>query len=174
MTPGSTTPPPPTRQRVDAAWRNAVDGAATPGLNATALAIGWATVELDRAAAELAEALGLGGVAPFRSAPRSVALGCACRIARAVLPGGGSLLLLEPDTEGRVAGSLARRGEGPVAAWLTPQAPGAPHGSSIGRLTLSSERDGPLGGERLVVEEEGGVWGLHRLVVVRPAGTIHP
>lgn len=173
MKPGPATPPPPTRRLVDAAWRNAVDGAAATSLNATALAIGWATVELDRAAAELAEALGLGGVAAFCAAPRSVALGCVCRIARAILPGGGSLLLLEPDTEGRVAGSLARRGEGPVAVWLTPPAPDAPDGSSAGGLTLSAERDGPLGGERLIVEGRGGVSGLLRLIVIRPAGTIH-
>ena len=38
-------------------------------------------------------------------------------MAYGVLPDGQPLAILEPLTEGRLAGSLARRGEGPAATW---------------------------------------------------------
>src|SRR6476646_3562137 len=69
--------------------------------------IGWATVELDRAAHELP------ACGPFETAPRDATLGASARRLR---PGGaagnpdrarGALLLLEPDTEGLLAASLA-------------------------------------------------------------------
>src|SRR5258706_7835502 len=109
------------RERLAAAWESAADlGSAWPD-RARPVALGWATVEADRAVVELADALELGGqVDAFRVAPRSVALGGSCRVAPGVLAAGGSLVVLEPDTEGRLAGTLARYGEGPVIAWLEP------------------------------------------------------
>lgn len=102
-------------------------------------AILWATVELDRAERELGAILG----APLaaRPAPRDDALGAAVRVAR---PFGQApepvLLLVEPDTEGRLAALLARHGEGIVA--LEVEAGGATR-----RLELTSGPGGrPPGG----------------------------
>jgi hypothetical protein len=99
---------------------------------------GWATVELDRSAGELAGLLDQG--ATFADAPRSALLGARCRVARARADEGGVrwIVLLEPDTEGRVAAFLARAGEGWAAAWDAVDPPGP------GRGVV-----GPLGEERL-------------------------
>ena len=78
------------------------------------IGIGWATVELDRAEATLTMEAGLEpGVA--RSAPDDEVLGA---VARRLDLSDGSLLILEPRTEGRLAAALARHGEGPVAAYV--------------------------------------------------------
>jgi hypothetical protein len=104
------------------------------------IALGWATVDLDRAAAELASELGL-DVAAFLPAPDSIVLGALCRVAGGVLPGGVRLAILEPRTEGRLAAALARHGEGPLATWAR---------SSDGpRRRSETVRPGPFGPERL-------------------------
>jgi hypothetical protein len=161
-------------ERIAGAWRDAVDEAATlAAVKARPVAIGWATVELDRATSELARALGLPlGPEAFRPAPRSAILGGACRVAADVLPDGGSLVVLEPDTDSRLAGSLARLDEGPVAAWFVADAPGgALDGSRKAGLTLTAEQDGPFGPERLVAGPADPA-GRHRLLLVPAAGTI--
>jgi hypothetical protein len=107
-----------------------------------ALAVGWATVELDRAALELSHLLATG--AAFAPADASVILGASCRSAPAA-KAGLWIALLEPDTEGRLAGTLARNGEGWVATWVLPGAMGGP--------ALSAARPGPFGPERLVLGE---------------------
>lgn len=167
---------PTTAGRIAEAWRAAVaDAAAMTLLDARPLAIGWATVELDRATSELARALGLPGGERFAAAARSETLGGAARVASGVLPDGGSLVVLEPDTEGRLAGSLARLGEGPVAAWLAVNDAG--RGLAALRragLTVSSERAGPFGPERLILDGPADTPGRHRLLAVRSAGTIQP
>jgi hypothetical protein len=117
-----------------------------------AVAVGWATVELDRAARELSHLLAAG--AAFAPADASLILGASCRSAPAA-QSGLSIALLEPDTEGRLAGTLARNGEGWVATWVLPGATG-------GR-TLSAARPGPFGPERLVLGEPSTV--PDRLVV---------
>jgi hypothetical protein len=163
-------------ERVAQAWLAAqADATASRWIGATPVAIGWATVELDRATSELAVALGLPGAETFRVAPRSEALGGAVRVASRVLQDGGSLAVLEPDTEGRLAGSLARLGEGPMAVWLA--VAGAGTGlEARGRrdLDVSSARAGPFGAERLVLGGPGGTPGRYRLLVVRAPGTIQP
>lgn len=88
-------------------------------------------------------------------APRSMALGCVCRVATGVLFDGGSLALLEPDTEGRLAASLARLGEGPTVAWLrsmdcigswlAPRRVPSVHDRSIGDLFSTGQRHGRAG-----------------------------
>jgi hypothetical protein len=157
-----------------AAWRTASDAPPARAANARPVAIGWATVELERATAELADALGLGrGVDAFVSGRRSVALGCACRVVPGVLPDGGWLVVLEPDTEGRLAGALARLGEGPSVAWLVPEAPAAaPEALRPAGMSVSAERGGPLGPERLILggPPDGRLW----LLAGRAAGTISP
>ncbi len=86
---------------------------------------GWATVELDRAEEEVrkvlvAELLFRDVAAAellFRHTPRSALLGARCRRART--PDGEWIVLLEPDTEGRLGAFLARHGEGWAATWDT-------------------------------------------------------
>lgn len=174
------------RDRLAAAWRAATDDASSlSGLRVRPLAIGWATVELDRATNELGAALGLGDES-FRAAPRSAVLGAACRLARGALPRAGSLLVIEPDTEGPLAESLARLGEGPVAWWLgldprddvggldRPAAdPGRAEVSLRGAgHTVSAPQPGPIGLEQLLLGAGAGPRGSRRLLVLGPAATI--
>ncbi len=91
------------------------------GEDARIVAVGWATVELDRAADELAAELGTTAGA-FVPAGDSVLLGARCRIARGALGGGLTLAIIEPATEWRLAEWLARRGEGPAAIWCATRA----------------------------------------------------
>jgi hypothetical protein len=158
------------RERIEAALLAAASHPTTRLAGARPIAIGWATVELDRAAEGLARALGL-RTEPFEPAPRSIALGCACRIAIGVLLDGRSLALLEPDTEGRLAAALARLGEGPAVAWLqVERLVTAADALRTAGLALATERDGPFGPERLIVD--GPVHGPHRLLAGRRPGTI--
>lgn len=117
-----------------------------------AVAVGWATVELDRAARELSHLLAAG--AGFSQVASSVILGARCRSGLAAEPGLW-IALLEPDTEGRLAGTLARNGEGWVATWVLAGPSGTP--------ALSAARPGPFGPERLLLG--GSFSGTHRLVV---------
>lgn len=143
--------------------------ASGPSVAGRTIAHGWATVDLDRALEELGRAL---GIPPrrFVVARDSRLLGVRCRVAGAVLPDGSSFAVLEPTTEGRLAATLARAGEGPAAIWLAAARgldPGAP--STEGNVPLSAKHDGPFGPERLVLG--GPVHGPHRLLV-DPPGTI--
>ena len=125
------------------------------------IAVGWATVELDRAAAELAAELGFEAAA-FLPAADSVVLGARCRVAYGVLPGGAPLAILEPRTEGLLAAALARHDEGPVVTWArSAQPPSGRH------LTL---RPGPFGPERL--EPGGPTHGPFLLLIEGEPGTI--
>jgi hypothetical protein len=91
---------------------------ATTGL-ARLVALGWATVDLDRAAAAWP---GLRWLA----VPRDALVGARGLQGEPVPVGedstarrpGFRLLLLEPDTEGRIAAALARHGEGPAALYV--------------------------------------------------------
>lgn len=123
---------------------------------AGALAVGWATVELDRVARELSDLIGPGHV--FGDAPSSEALGARCRVGSGTAEGGVRIVLLEPETEGRLSAALARHGEGWVATWVA-ASPAPP--SSVARL--SGARPGPFGTERLVLG--GPVTGPYRLVM---------
>lgn len=123
------------------------------------VAIGWATVETERAEAELVHALGA-RIGSFTDAPGDRLLGARCRTAT----GGpaSSLAILEPSTEGRLAGSLARLGEGPVAVWFM-----VPAGPIDG---TSEPADGPFGPERLVLH--GPRDGRHVFLLDGRPGTI--
>jgi hypothetical protein len=77
---------------------------------------GWATVDLDRAGMELRDLLATD--CAFEDAPRSEWLGARCRVGRAVGRADSTLVLLEPDTEGRLAAFLARHGEGWAADYV--------------------------------------------------------
>ena len=127
-------------------------------------ALGWATVELDRAERELTADLGLAATA-FIEAPDSGLLGARCRVARDGLPGRVALVILEPATEGRLSAALARHGEAPLAAWFVLDA-----GSDAATTPSTSTAAGPFGPERIAAD--GAIRGLRRLLVGDGAGTI--
>jgi hypothetical protein len=116
------------------------------------IARGWATVDLARAELELAPLL-QPGVA-FEPVARSAILGARCFRGPAASTASW-IVVLEPDTEGLLAGYLARHGEGWAATWLGEKATGPPE--------TSGRSPGPLGPERL--ESGAPRWGPYRLRV---------
>ena len=134
--------------------------AAAPGVRDRVIAVGWATVDLDRTIRALAAEL---GVAPeaFVAADDSQAIGGTGRVAPGVLAGGRSLAILEPVTEGVLAGTLARWDEGPRIVWIETDDVGAAQGGPA--------VPGPFGPEHLIAGQPAD--GLLRLVVPSP-GTI--
>lgn len=107
-------------------------------VEATIVGLGWATVELDRARREVGVALGPG---TWAVAPRDGLLGGRAAVFRSATPARPDIVVLEPDTEGRLAGSLARHGEGLAAIYVTarpgtvlpPRAFGIPAGGPLGQ-----------------------------------------
>jgi hypothetical protein len=135
MTTGRSAAPSEARRTIEAAAEAILSDAASRDqelLGGRVRAIGWATVDLERAERELGEALGV--VLDFRPAPRDRRLGARTRVGR---PFGASpsLVLMEPDTEGRLAAILARHGEG-VALVVVDV------GSRSRRIVLTSGRGG--------------------------------
>jgi hypothetical protein len=129
------------------------------------IALGWATVETDRTVREFAAALGV--AADGEAAASDPLLGVTVRVIRDPRLPGGRVGLLEPSTEGRLAATLARDGEGPAALYLAPDdsldawlGRARSHGVAGSRPDL-----GPFGRAALVLG--GPVAGPH-LVVVDP------
>lgn len=122
----------------------------------------WATVDLERALHEL----GTTGEV-LRDDPL---LGAAVRLVRR--EPGPPIALAEPVTEGRLAASLARFGEGPAGHYVV--APGdlpAETRELAGRgVHVSRPADGPFGRSVLVLG--GPVAGPHLVLVDPAAGTI--
>ena len=139
-----------------AAWA----GDETPVRGRT-LAVGWATVETERAVETLAADLHISPAA-FLPAHDSEALGARCLVAPDVLPGGGALVVLEAATEGLLAATLARHDEGPRVIWI------APDGTA--EVAAARPTRGPFGPERLLPGPPTD--GLRRLLVSLPPGTI--
>jgi hypothetical protein len=120
-------------------------GPAVAAGSSAAAAVGWATVELERAVRELAD---LGIVDSLgRTVEQVVPLGASGRRAGASAFG-VPLVVLEPITEGRLAATLARHGEGPCAIFI-----GSPERGPAELLP-----GGPTSGPHLLVH--GG--GYHR------------
>ena len=119
------------------------------------IALGWATVDIERGATELAE------YGPFEHRADETVLGARCVVGPSA-PGGIRLAILEPNTEGRLAATLARHDEGPAVLWVG--------GTPPAHIPRSSAAIGPFGNERLVLG--GRLGGRHLVVVERPAGTI--
>lgn len=117
------------------------------------VAIGWATVELDRAAAELA------ALASFEPVARDANLGAACRRSPLGDRSSAVTVLIEPDTEGLLAATLARFGEGVAAVYLGP----LDRSDVDDTPNLGPPRSGPLGPARLVIGRPR--WGPHALVL---------
>jgi hypothetical protein len=136
--------------------------------------IGWATVELERAADELGKALDLAADA-WTPADRDQLLGASALLGPPLGPdaGGPRLVLLEPDTEGRLAASLARHGEGVAAVYVVDspvrllESERDAAGGSPGGPARSSVAPGPLGPARLLLG--GPIWGPHVIVLDAPA-----
>lgn len=124
------------------------------------IAIGWATVELDRAAAELTRELGLPPDAFFPAADCD-ALGAFCRVAVDGWAPGTAIVILEPAKEGRLAEFLARYGEGPAAFWFKTLSPA---------VTVGPTRPGPFGPERVALDRPAER--IHRFLVATGPGTI--
>jgi hypothetical protein len=120
------------------------------------LAVGWATVDRERFAADAR-------TRPVEALPNDPHLG-----AFVVRQGTGRpyALVLEPDTEGRLAASLVRFGEGPIALYLGCGAGGMAAFVADARRrgsAISGVREGPLGPSVLLLG--GSAWGPHILVV---------
>jgi hypothetical protein len=129
-------------------------GPAGAGQAAALVAVIWATVDLERAEADLAPWLepleppappdGRDGIAGLHDEPH---LGARGRIRTTSGLPGGRLVLLEPTTEGALAASLARDGEGPCGLYIRGVPTGrlrrlaGPFGPSV-RLRTAS-RSGP-------------------------------
>jgi hypothetical protein len=109
---------------------------------------GWATVDLDRAEVEVADALARFGNPQTGPAPDERVLGARCR--KMQFKEGREVTLLEPSTEGRLAAALARYGEGNVVLYLLVDA-GATERARRAGFTLTSQGRGPFGPERLVI-----------------------
>ena len=140
------------------------------GPRAVPIAVGWATVDLDRAAAEMRDPFDVGG--GFAASRSDELLGATCRIGRRS-SGSLTLVLLEPCREGRLAATLARHGEGPAAAWLsvpTMELAEVARVTSAARLLVSRPGDGPFGPEILLLG--GPVAGPHLLLASPQASTI--
>ncbi len=157
-------------EAADAIVREAADR--DPWLTAlTTTGVGWATVELERAAEELTAAFAQDGRPPPRWSPgrRDDLLGAGTWISREPWSYGGeepapALVLLEPDTEGRLAATLARFGEGVAAVYVGGRGAAAqaarPDATRLGRPA-----EGPLGLARLVLARP--TWGPTVLVLDR-------
>jgi hypothetical protein len=107
------------------------------------VAVGWATVDVDRAAAAWP-------ARDRRRLPDDPDLG-----ARAfAIEGISEVVLLEPITEGRLAASLARFGEGPVVVYVRPPSRAATRSSGRdagGEVRIDGgARAGPFGPQALV------------------------
>ena len=88
------------------------------------MAIGWATVDAERAAAEQS------GIEFLPTEPEE-AMGARAWLGRT---GAVDIVLLEPSTEGRLAAALARRGEGLAVLYLAVDAvEGATRMTALGR-----------------------------------------
>jgi hypothetical protein len=142
------------------------------------IAVGWATVELDRVEADFATSYP-DAVTDSVALDDDDLLGAHVRWLRPGIAGLPALVLLEPSTEGRLAATLARNGEGPAAVWFaSPRATAAGHVYPAAdpidpaAVRRSIPARGPFGTEVLLLD--GPVHGPHRLVVLAETGTITP
>jgi hypothetical protein len=122
----------------------------------------WQTVDVDRTVANL-------GLTP-ETLPVDDVLGGQ----GVVVPGpdGVPLVILEPSTEGPLAESLARHGEGDTGVYVAP--PGGLAAARRVGLTLYREATGPFGREALVRMQAGSQTAPFTVIVDRPPDTIEP
>ena len=152
-------------------------GARDPWLMAVpVVGIGWATVELERAAGDLDAAFDRAGMPKpaWTPGPRDDLLGATAWVSREWWPTWGehespAIVLLEPDTEGRLAATLARSGEGVAAIYVAPRPDDPPERIDPARLGRSTP--GPLGSGRLLLARPP--WGPNVIVLDRPVPARH-
>lgn len=138
-----------------------------PGRDPRTLARLWATVELERALADL-------GAEPTRVAAASEDPLLGARVVVVASDDGGpDVALAEPSTEGRLAAALVRHGEGPAGCYVV-----APFGLETVRaraaaagVQLSGTAVGPFGRSVLVL---GGPPAGPSLILVDPAVPSRP
>jgi hypothetical protein len=148
-------------------------------------ALGWATIDADRTTAATRSAADFS----FTTLPDDEQLGARVRGSLERRP---AMLVLEPATEGRLAATLVRGGEGPAALYLVAGVGGLERLAATGwaarevaagagvAARAAGIRPGPLGPALLL--PGGAAWGPHLLVVAaapsapegRTAGTITP
>ncbi len=140
---------------------DAVAALLPPGKEPDVLAVIWATVDAERVVA----GIGL----PAVELAEDPLLGAAVRLVRP--PEGEPIALLEPRTEGRIAATLARAGEGPAGRYVVAEGglAGVSARASASGIVLSRTEEGPFGPSVLVL---GVVTDPHLVLVDRPAGTI--
>ena len=139
-----------------------IEGLLPAGSHVEVVAVIWATVDLDRLVAEM----GL----PAESLPDDTLLGATVRLVRP--PGEDAIALLEPTTEGRLAATLAKSGEGPAGHYVRATdglARVIAHATATG-IGMKRANDGPFGPSALVLG--GPATGPHLIIVDRSAGTI--
>lgn len=162
---------------------------AARGYGGALLGIGLATIDAERAAAELD---GEPRAEAWVPGARDALLGARATIQSIAIParhGGGStriagdlrlpvrlaIVLLEPDTEGRLASFLARHGEGVAAAYVRPARPAPDPPAPARGVSRDRPAPGPLGPGRLL---PGGPRGGPHVIVLEPdgrtGGTIAP
>lgn len=137
--------------------------------------IGWATVELERAAEELSAAFVRAGMPQpaWVPAPRDDLLGATAWVSHEWWPTWGNddppaVVLLEPDTEGRLAATLARHGQGVGAIYVRARPSDPP--TRIDPVRIGRPLPGPLGRGRLVLARP--TWGPHVVVLDRAPRTL--
>lgn len=126
-----------------------------PAPEAELVGVGWATVDLERAAGRF-------GRLRFGDPVADPSLGA--RAVVAAVAGGPALVLLEPSREGRLAATLARLGEGPCVLYVALDR--RPSAAAPGRPV-----DGPFGPQ--VPFPSVRPWGPH-LVGCGPASLVRP
>jgi hypothetical protein len=132
------------------------------GIRLRVIATGVATLDLDQAEERARATIAHRAITHARD---DVLLGARCRIV--IVEHGPSLVLLEPNTEGRLAASLARFGQEPVVSYMSSVAPAddVVGSAATAGIRLSPPTPGPLGMSRLVLG--GPAWGPH-LILVEP------
>ena len=128
----------------------------------------WATVELERALADLRAGRSRGAaIEPGLAEPASIDPLLGARVVLVTDDDGSLVAVAEPSTEGRLAAVLARQGEGPAGRYVV-----APVGIAALRplaaaagVTLSAPADGPFGPSVLVA---AGLIGAPIVVLVDP------
>ena len=131
----------------------------------------WATVDLERALTDLR-----GGAVPGAGVASDILEDPLLGARVLVLPpegGGPRIALVEPSTEGRLAATLARHGEGPVGSYLA-----APAALDLVRtkadaagVRLSRAAIGPFGRSVLILCE---MFAARHLILVEPAAVPSP
>jgi hypothetical protein len=122
----------------------------------------WQTVDIDRTVA----GLGL----PTEPIADDEVLGAHGVLVRPA--DGPPLAIVEPSTEGRLAGTLARHGEGHAGLYVAPA--GGPDEARGAGLRVIQDGPGPFGRSTLVAPPGADRWSPFIVIVAPPPATIEP